>query len=80
MNTNQDSEGGVSSAQLTEFECPSCEEVVEARYQGTAEADEHSGHVVGWVCTECDAKLEEHVDHYGGSFDLRVVEEGDADD
>ncbi len=28
------SDGGVSSATVTEFECPSCESVVEARYRG----------------------------------------------
>jgi len=64
----------MSAVHRTEMEGPGCGDVVEARYQGTAVTDEHSGHVVGWECTECDADLEEHVDHRGSSFDLRVVE------
>jgi len=64
--------------QFTELECPDCEEVVDARYLGTADTDKHDGHIVGWRCTECEAELQEDVDHRGSSFDLRVVESQEA--
>ena len=80
MSEAQDSDGGASSAQLTELDCPSCEDVVDARYLGTASTDEHSGHIAGWECTECGAELQEHVDHRGSSFDLRVVEDSEDED
>lgn len=64
------------------FDCPSCEDVVDARYLGTADTDRHAGHVVGWECLECGAELQEDVDPRGQSFDLREVgaetERGDS--
>jgi len=68
-------ESSGSDAQLTRIDCPGCDEAVDARYHGTADADDHDGHIVGWVCSECGAELQEHVDRQGSSFDLRVVED-----
>jgi len=64
----------------TRLDCPCCDQAVDARYLGTADTDEHDGHVVGWECTECGAELQEDVDANGSTFDLRVVDsspEGD---
>lgn len=59
--------------QLTRLDCPACEDAVDARYLGTASADDHAGHVVGWECTGCDAQLEEDVSPRGDSWGLREV-------
>ncbi|MDG5775940.1 ASCH domain-containing protein [Haloarculaceae archaeon H-GB2-1] len=72
---------GGTEKQLTRLDCPSCDDVADARYLGTTSTDEHDGHIVGWECIDCGAELQEHVDSRGRSFDLRLVEEhGVGDD
>jgi len=67
------------STQTAWLDCAGCNAAVEADYLGTADADEHDGHIVGWRCPDCGRELREHVDQQGNSFDLEVVEEGGDD-
>lgn len=54
-------------------DCPDCGEAVEAAYLGTADADDHAGHIVGWECLDCGAELREHVNVHGATVDLEVI-------